>query len=156
MANMAQAQNSAIGTATGSVNIVRPISITNSAGLQFGKFAQPNAAGSVTITPGGTVTLSGVGTVGTQTTSAAAFAVNGDGGAVFGITGPGSNTFAMTAGTSGTIVVTTSLSSALGTLSGTTGSAGSTTFTVGGTMPLASAQAIGTYSGTFNVTVTYN
>ena len=156
LAVQAQAQNSAIGTASSSVTIVRPITITNSAGLQFGKLAQPNAAASVTITPGGTVTRTGIGTVGAQTTSAAQFSVGGDGGAVFGITGPGSNTFAMTAGTSGTIVVTTSLSSALGTLSGTTGSAGSTTFTVGGTMPLASAQAIGTYSGTFNVTVTYN
>jgi hypothetical protein len=156
LAMQAHAQNSAIGTASGTVTIVRPITITNTAGLQFGKLAQPNAAASVTITPAGAVTRSGIGTVGTQTTSAAAFSVGGDGGAVFAIAGPSGGTFAMTAGTSGTIVVTTSLSSATSTLSGSTGSAGSTTFTVGGTMPIASAQTIGSYSGTFNVTVTYN
>ena len=155
LASMAHAQNVATGTATGSVNIVRPITITNTAGLQFGKLAQPAGAATVTVSPGGTVSLSGVGTVGTQTTSAAGFNVGGDGAAVFAINVP-SGTFNMLAGTSGTILVSTSLSAATGTLSGSTGSAGSTSFTVGGIMTLGAAQALGAYSGTFNVTVTYN
>jgi hypothetical protein len=156
LANMANAQNVATGTATGSVTVVQPITITNTAGLQFGKLAQPAGAASVTITPAGGVTRTGVSGVGTQTTSAAAFGVGGDGAAVFAIAGPSGGTFSMLAGTSGTIIVTTSLSAATGTLSGSTGSAGTTSFTVGGTMPLAAAQTTGAYSGTFNVTVTYN
>jgi spore coat protein U-like protein len=151
----AHAQNVATGTATGSVTIVRPITITNTAGLQFGKLAQPAGAATVTVTPAGVVSRSGVGTVGSQTTSAAAFNVGGDGAAVFAINVP-SGTFNMLAGTSGTILVSTSLSAATGTLSGSTGSAGSTSFTVGGIMTLGAAQALGAYSGTFNVTVTYN
>ncbi|MDB5458754.1 MAG: hypothetical protein JWO72_495, partial [Caulobacteraceae bacterium] len=75
--------------------------------------------------------------------------------AVFAIASP-SSSFSMLAGTSGTIVVTTSLSAATGTLSGATGSAGTASFTVGGTMPLAANQVAGNYTGTFNVTVTYN
>ena len=156
LAAHAHAQNVATGTATGSVTIVQPITITNTAGLQFGKLARPSSAASVTITPAGAVTRTGISGVGTQTTSAAAFGVGGDGAAVFSIAGPSGGTFSMLAGTSGTIVVTTSLSAATGTLSGTSGSAGTTSFTVGGVMPLAANQTVGAYSGTFNVTVTYN
>jgi spore coat protein U-like protein len=155
LAAHAYAQNAATGTATGSVTIVQPITITNTAGLQFGKLARPASAASVTITPAGAVTRTGVSGVGTQTTSAAAFSVGGDGAAVFAIASP-SASFSMLAGTSGTIVVTTSLSAATGTLSGTTGTAGTASFTVGGTMPLAANQVAGAYTGTFNVTVTYN
>ena len=138
LAAHAHAQNVATGTATGSVTIVQPITITNTAGLQFGKLAQPGSAASVTITPAGAVTRTGVSGVGTQTTSAAAFSVGGDGAAVFAIASP-SASFSMLAGTSGT-----------------TGTAGAASFTVGGTMALAANQAAGAYTGTFNVTVTYN
>jgi spore coat protein U-like protein len=155
LSHTASAQNVATGTATGSVTVVQPITITNTAGLQFGKLAQPGSAASVTITPAGTVTRTGVSGVGTQTTSAAAFSVGGDGAAVFAIASP-SASFSMLAGTSGTIVVTTALSAATGTLSGTTGTAGTANFTVGGTMALAANQAAGAYTGTFDVTVTYN
>jgi spore coat protein U-like protein len=42
------------------------------------------------------------------------------------------------------------------TMSGTLGSAGTLPILVGGSFPLASTTALGTYTGSFSVTVTYN
>jgi len=156
LAGVAHGQATASANGTGSVTLVQPIALSSPTGLQFGKLVQPAAAASVTITPAGAVTRTGVGTLGSQTTSAALFNVTGDGGAIFTITGPAGNTFNMTASSSGTLLVTTSLSASSGTLSGTTGSGGATSFTVGGIMSIASAQTTGVYSGSFTVTVNYN
>ena len=153
-AGMAHAQGAATGTGTGTVSIVRPIAITSTATLQFGKFVQPTAAATVTISTAGAQGFSGVTTVGSQTFSAASFLVTGDGAAVFSVSSPG--TFSMSNGASATIAATDTASIATGTLSSTTGNVGSLTFAVGGGLSLTASQAIGSYTGTFNVTVTYN
>ena len=155
LAGMAHAQATSTGTGTGSVTLVAPITISNPAGLVFGRVNKPGASpATITIAANGSQTLSGVNAIGTQGNQAASFMVSGDGAAVFTIGTP--SAFNMTASSSGTIAVTPVASAASGTLSGTAGSAGTAPFTVGGTASLAANQVAGAYTGTFTVVVNYN
>ena len=102
----------------------------------------------VTVTGTGIAKLNGI------TPTAAQFGVTGEGGQAVTVSVPATITMA---GSGPNITVTTSATgSGVQTLSGALGAAGTLTVRVGGSFPLTSTTASGSYSGTFTVTVAYN
>lgn len=136
------------GTATATV--VAPITITHVSGkaLDFGAFTV-NSGGTVSVNSG-----SGAGSVGgsvvlvSTSTAADAFSVTGDASRSFAIsTTGGSVSLGATS-----MAFTTNPSAASLSLS----AAGTASFTVGGTLTVLGTEGAGTYTGTYNATVTYN
>ncbi|MBD7941580.1 DUF4402 domain-containing protein [Brevundimonas guildfordensis] len=151
---------SASTTGSGSITVIRPLTITKTADLKFGTVVRPSTgAGSVAVSAAGARSVAGgvVGLSSGDTPAAAAFTVAGEGGQSVSVTIPA--TFSMANG-SDTLTVTTSNSltgsAASQTLSNALGSAGSLAFTVGGSVPVASTTATGAYTGSFTVSAAYN
>jgi hypothetical protein len=141
------ASTSADATAT----VIVPIAITKNADLAFGKFAA-GAGGDVVMSTAGARSSTGGIVLSTVTPgNAASFAVSGDANATYAITLPANATLTSGANTM-TVASFTSNPSTTGTLS----AGGTATLLVGGTLSVASAQAAGSYSGSFSVTVEYN
>jgi hypothetical protein len=154
------AQSSASTTGTGSITIIRPITITKTADLAFGTVVRPaTGSGTAVVSAAGARTVTGgvVGLSSGATPAAAAFTVAGEGGQSISVTIPA--TFSMANG-SDTLTVTTSNnltgSASAQTLSNALGAAGTLGFTVGGSVPIASTTTTGLYSGTFTVSAAYN
>ena len=147
---------SAVANSTSTV--VTPINITKSADLAFGSFAASAAAGSVTITPGGTRSAGGGVTAVASTATAAKFDVTGEAGAGYSIdvvastlSDGGGNSMTLTPISDFTASASTSNTLTVGTLTG-----GAQSIYVGGVLAVAANQAAGTYSGTVTATVNYN
>lgn len=153
-ANKVMAQETATATAT--ATIVTPISITNTANMNFGNVAvQSTTAGTVVLTPGGARSATGGVTLPTTNGSvaAAAFTVAGTGSYTYSITLPSSALTITSGANTMTVTAFTSNPSGTGALT-----AGIQTLTVGATLNVSAAQPAGTYvSATpFDVTVNYN
>lgn len=135
------------GTAT--AEIVAPIAITHTTGaaLDFG-IMTAGTGGTVVVTTAGVGTPTGdVVLISGSANSADAFSVTGDASRTFTIvTTDGS----VTSGTNSMDFTTNA--AATGTLS----AAGAASFSVGGTLTVASGQAAGSYTGSYDATVTYN
>ncbi|SDR13687.1 protein of unknown function [Brevundimonas sp. 374] len=151
---------SASTTGSGSITVIRPLTITKTADLKFGTVVRPGTgSGTVVVSSAGARSVTGgvVGLNSGDTPAAAAFSVAGEGGQSVSVTIPA--TFSMANGTD-TLTVTTSNSltgsAASQTLSNALGSAGSLAFSVGGSVPVASTTATGAYTGTFTVSAAYN
>lgn len=149
-------------SATGSVTIFRPITVTKNADLKFGNIVKPSGGtgtASVAADAGGALTVgSGVVDLASgDASSAAKFTVAGEGGQAFTLAV--ADNFVITNGTDN-ITVTTSQDVADGTqnLSGALGAGadGTKEVHVGGSISVPSAISTGLFSGTFNVTATYN
>jgi hypothetical protein len=143
-------------SATSSATILTPISIGQTADMNFGNVAvQSTTAGTVILSAAGGRSITGgttlPATAGTVTT--AAFTVEGEPGYTYAITLPTSPLTISSGANNMTVSTFTSIPSATGTLIG-----GSEDITVGATLNVGAAQPSGTYvSGTpFNVTVNYN
>lgn len=151
-ATAAQAQfDSDTASGSASANVVTAISITNTAGLDFGDLVAGATSGTVVMTAAGVRTSTGGTTLGNPGAAAAAgFAVAGDPAATYAITLPTSIT--VTSGGDTMTVDTFTTPAATGTLDGT----GNDTIAVGATLQVGVAQAVGAYTGTFDVTVAYN
>lgn len=150
----ALAQNSANTSATGSVTIIRPITITKTADLQFGRIVKP-ATGSASVTIANTADSVSAGTAVSLggTISRAKFTIDGEGGQAISVS-VGSLT--MNGPSASTLVVALTPDQVTGVqLSNALGAAGSLTLNVGGSFPLPAAATTGLYSGTFTVTVAY-
>ncbi|OJU09896.1 MAG: hypothetical protein BGN86_10210 [Caulobacterales bacterium 68-7] len=145
---------------SGSITILRPLTVTKTADLQFGTVVRPStgsgtavisAAGARSVTGGVAALSSGA------TPQAAAFTVAGEGGQSISVTVPSS--FNVTNGTD-TLSVTTSNdlsgSASAQTLSNAVGASGSLAVHVGGTVTVASTNSTGAYTGTFTVSAAYN
>jgi hypothetical protein len=144
----------ASATANATATVVTPIAISNTADLGFGKFSA-GTGGTVVISTAGSRSATGAVVLLTGTAgSAATFDVTGDGSATYAITLPGSDATLTRASGTETMSVGTFISnpSATGTLSG----GGAQTINVGGTLTVGSAQVVGSYTGTFSVSVEYN
>ncbi len=157
LASPALAQNTQTATATGTATIIQAISVSAATNLGFGTIVKPSSgtstivvstAGSRSFAGGGNAVAANTGGV-----SAASFVVKGEGGSAVSMTVP--LTFSMTAGTN-TLVVTTTSTTTAGNLSGGIGAVGSFTVGVGGSFPLATNTASGSYSGNLVVTAQYN
>ena len=149
------AQTSAFDTATANANIIPAISITRTANLNFGDILQPGATGgTAVVTPGGVRNVSGVLGAG-GTVNAAAFTVGGSGAKQFNIVVTPA-TLAISNGTT-TMNVDTWTTSCVSpcTFPGAVATAQTLPLTVGGTLNVNAAQALGAYTGTFTVTVNY-
>lgn len=142
--------NTSTANGVASATVVAPIVLTHTSGasLNFGKFTV-GTGGTVVVSAAGAASVTGdTGIVPGSTSSADGFSVAGDASRSFSIsTASGS----VTAGAA-TIPFTTTPSAATGTLS----SGGTATFTVGGTLTVASTVTAGSYAGSYAATVTYN
>lgn len=142
-------------SATASAIEVIPITISNSANMNFGNISVGSTAGSVILAPSGVRSAVGGVTlpVLTGTVDNAAFTVSGSVSATYSISLPSSYT--ITSGTKTMIInAFTSDPSGIGTIS----SSGSQILNVGATLNVGAGQAAGTYTNTngFQVTVNYN
>ena len=151
---------SASTTGSGSITVIRPLTVTKNADLHFGTVVRPSTgSGSVVISAAGARSTTGgvVGLSSGDSPQAAQFTVDGEGGQSISVTIPA--TFSIANG-SDTLTVTTSNnltgSAAAQTLSNALGSAGSLVFKVGGSVPVAATSSTGLYSGTFTVSAAYN
>ena len=145
---------SATLTGAASATVIQPISIVATAPLSFGVMAQPTAAGTVTVSTAGIVTTGGgmVGNTaiaqGSSGPQAGKFRVSGDPGRQFFVTLPAAATVNRTGG---------SMTITLFTVGALTGSpVGTLDIAVGGTLAVGAAQPVGTYTGTYQITATYN
>ncbi|WP_298188774.1 DUF4402 domain-containing protein [Novosphingobium sp.] len=145
---------SATMTGTASATIITPISIVATAPLSFGVMAQPTATGTVTVSTAGVVSTGGgmVGNTaiaqGSAGPQAGKFRVSGEPGRQFFVTLP----LAATVNRSGASMIIT-----LFTVGALTGSpVGTLDIAVGGTLTVGGAQPVGTYSGTYQITASYN
>ena len=144
--------NSASTSANATARIVTPIAIAKTSDMNFGDVVAGGSAGTVVLTTAGVRSATGGTTLGNAgATAAAAFNVTGQGSATYSISLPASTT--VTSG-GNTMTVNAFASNPSGT--GALSAGGSQALTVGATLNVGASQATGTYTGTFNVTVTYN
>ena len=142
-------------TATGTVRLLTPISITKNADLRFGSVLTANAAGTIIIGHTSETDRN----LGSYTDIA-----NGDpfGAAKFTVGGTASQTFKITLPTTvsltgpGTALVVNAFTSDLPSAIGTLSTAGTKVFLVGAKITIPANQLGGLYSGTFSVSVAYN
>ena len=139
------AASATTATATASAVILRPITVTKTADLNYARIVTGAAASTVIVTPAGARTC-GVGLTCLGTTTAAAFSVVGTIGSVTTVTVPATVTL-----TSGANNMTSTLVSSAATLT----LAAANSFSVGGVLAVGASQPDGAYTGTFTVTVDY-
>ena len=168
VSGQAMAQSTAIGTATASATILRPITITKATDMNFGNVVTSSAAGTVVLLPDGTRSRTAGSTFipsNPGTVTAAAFTINGEGAATYSVTLPLSVSLTGGTGTAMTVATFTSTPGTVagaGTLNGSAGTAdtastaGTQTLLVGGTLAVGATQEAGVYKGDFDVTVAYN
>ncbi|MFA6127955.1 MAG: DUF4402 domain-containing protein [Bacteroidales bacterium] len=142
-----------------SAKIITTLTLTAGTELKFGTFSiSATTPGTVVIsTAGDRSRTGGVDLAGIDVFSAASYTVGGESGYQYGIVLPESDV-TLTSGAN-TMAVNTFLahtaSAGVDGLTGTLGGSGDT-FTVGATLNVPAAKPIGTYSGSFNVTIAYN
>lgn len=142
----------ASATSNADAELVAAIGITNAAGLNFGKFANNGAGGTVVVSTAGTVSTTGdVVAIASSGALAASFDVTGEANTSYTISLPASATVTDASANSMTVDTFDDSGSGTGTLDGT----GNDSFTVGATLTVGGTQVAGAYSGTFDVTVEY-
>lgn len=132
---------------TANATVLTPIAIAAGNTLEFGSFAG-NGAGTVVVSEAGARTATGsVLLIPGGTIRQGTFTVTGTGNATFAVTYPGSVNLS-----NGTETMALQVAgAATGTLA-----SGTATVNVGGTLTVAAAQAAGSYTGTYSMTVEYN
>ena len=151
--SFASAANAATSaTATATAEVLSTLSVTADTSLDFGQIAA-NTGGTVTVNADSSVSKSGA-LISTGTRAPATFTVVGSKGASVVLTLPSTTATLTRSGGTETMDLSGFNSNPNGAfqLDATTGSA---SFSVGGTLTVASAQAAGVYSGTFQVSVEY-
>lgn len=156
IAGLANAQSSANANATANATIVCPISIVNTANLEFGTIVNTSTGGTMTVaTNDGTSFTGGLssytGSAAHATPHAADFTVGGQSGFSYSITPTIVTNFGGSGATLGTL---TSSQGSTNTF-GTGGGCVTNVLDIGGTITITSA-ASGAYSATINVAVAYN
>jgi hypothetical protein len=161
VASSANAQASATGTGTASVQILKALSVTTHHDLAFGKVAISQiTAGTIAISESGTRSAqNGAVLVGGATVTPADFVFNGEPSqqvAVSYSTSAGAanspGTYQLSDGGSNNVTLTIT-SSKVG--NQTLDSSGDITVPIAGSVAISAAQAGGTYSGSYYVTVAY-
>ena len=139
--------NAATVSATAEVDILAPVTLAQTAGLDFGVVAAGAAAGTVTLTPASDVRTCSPGLACVGAANRGAFAVVGATGYTVAITVDATTTLTG-AGAPMSLALTPSTAAvvAIGLPQ---------TFHVGGTLTVGAAQAAGTYTGNYNVSADY-
>jgi hypothetical protein len=139
--------------------IIAPVTLTKNTDLHFGTMSVLTAtAGTCVLSTAGVRSATGGVNLSASApvSSTASYTVGGSASTTYAITLPASITVtAVTTMTIDNLLAHTASAGADG-LTGTLSGGGADTFTVGGTLNVAAAQASGLYTGTFNVTVAYN
>lgn len=148
------AQNTANSDATASARIVTAIDITKNVDLNFGILSTTPAGGTVTITAEEEFEVSYSANnmeVPAGSPTVAKFTITGEEDAAFGVNVPASITLTEVDGSNTmTIATAKNLLTTANTLED-----GSVELYVGGVLTVGANQAVGNYSGDFNVTVSY-
>ncbi len=131
--------------------VIAPIGISNTTGLNFGRIAPTGVAGTVVLDTADTRTQTNVDLVSGGTVTSAVFAVTGEASEAYAITLPASATI-ISGANNMTVDTFTHDAGGSPALDGT----GNDGFNVGATLNVGAAQAVGSYTGTFAVTVNYN
>lgn len=158
------AGNTSATTANVTTTIIRPISVTKNTDLRFGTIVRPGSGpGTVGLTTANVASVTGTGAIllPSSTTSAANFTVSGEGAQAFTLVIDSTVTLTNTATSGGTLTVTTVNDAGCTTscaLPGTLGDVANDTkiVNVAGSFPFTSTTNTGAYSGTLNISVTYN
>lgn len=137
-------------TAQAKAKVLKQISVTKAADLDFGTIVVSTSAGTVAIDASGSRTCDAALTC-SGTVSAAAFTIGGTRNEAVTITSDAAVT--LINADDGSQTMTASLVRSANGL--TLSNAGKGTFNVGGTLSVAASQLDGLYSGDFNVTVDY-
>ena len=147
----AVAQATATGTST--TTVIAPITITAVNDLAFGNVTEDGTGGTVTVTAAAAAAATG--TTGAQavdgTVTSGSFTVGGETGNLYDITLPSATTTLTGATTAAPTIAVSGLNTDIAV--GTIGTSG--TFYVGGIITLTAAQAVDTYTGSYDVTVQY-
>lgn len=165
---MAQSTATEAG-ATANANVIRPITVTKDASLEFGNIVAGAGTVAIEASVAGTRTDSTTALTPPAsqkgTINAASFDVTGEGAAIYTITLPADDAVILKNGAGGTAATEMKLSSftkaikgtgTLLTLDGSSGGAGAQSFYVGATLTSTAAQTPGSYTATYPVTVAYN
>lgn len=147
----ATAAHAASATGQAKARILRQITLTNTADLQFATIISGASASSVAVSTAGAATC-GANLTCTGTTTAASFDIQGTNNAVVLVGGDASVT--LTGDLGGTMGATLDYSTNSVTLTAGPGTVGGN-FKVGGTLSVGANQNSGVYTGTFNVTANY-
>lgn len=144
------------GSSTGEAQavIIAPLTLTHNSGakLNFGNVVNISA-GTVTVSAkDGSVTTSGVAWQG-GTTSADQFTLTGANGIPFTVSVPSSIT--VNNGSDNMTIGSVTSFCGTGATSSCVSSTGGTAVSIGGTLSVSAAQAAGTYTGTYTLSVTY-
>ena len=151
---MAQATDTESVNATATV--IKPLVLTVVGGLKFGKFVAGTGGGTVVIAADGDRSKSGSVVLFDQTSDEqeASFSVAGENLATYTITLPSTTT--LNGPSEATMSVGSFVTNKTEPLNkGTLDGSGSDTFTVGATLTVGANQTTGAYTGSFDVTVTY-
>ncbi len=153
----AASANASATQGTAQAAVVVPLKITAGTSLRFGQFANATTGGTLTIDPTGAVSTTG-GMVGANTFTQTG---TGRGNATFSVTGNPNAAFGVTVSTNVQLVNGVNRMAVTGFTGNVASSAaaldatGNFTLNVGATLNVAANQAIGTYSGTYVLTVVY-
>ena len=144
---ISSAANAATVSATAKVDILAPVTLTQTAGLDFGVVAAGAAAGTVTLPNSSNV----------RTCSAGLACVGAAQRGTFDVVGANGYTVAITVAASTSLTGPgTAMALALNPSATTVAATGTAqTFYVGGTLTVGAAQTAGTYTGTYNVSANY-
>lgn len=150
-AGVAKAQ-SATANFTANSQISAAITLSNTAALNFGNVV-PGTGGTVAVSSAGVRSLTGGVVAAGGTVTASGFSVSGTPSTAYNITLPAT---ANLTGPGAPMPVSFSAGQVTGaSLSRTLSAGGTDTFNAGGTLTVANAQAAGSYSGVFTMTVAY-
>lgn len=158
---MADGGSTSTANALASATIVKPINITESGNLDFGKLASGTASGTAVLTPDNSLSVTGgITKVSTNATTVPTYTVTGESSALYSVTLPGNNdvTLKMTGADDMTVTDFTAafIDGNSNELTNQTLTNGSVTFKVGATLNVNEGQAEGTYTGHYDVIVAYN
>lgn len=147
------------GSGTATAEVLTPITITNTASLDFGMFAVGATGGTLTISAstGGRTADGGIVLSSLDAGNKGTFKVDGKASATYSVTGAGPFTLTHATDTTKTMSFTPSYYTAAS-ATGATGTLvnGTDTLSVGGALTVNGSQLAGTYSGNYTVTVEYN
>ena len=150
-----------VANANASATIILPISLVKGNDMRFGTLAPSGVAGTVLLSTAGARTATNVQlqVAGGVAFGAGDFTATGQPSATYAITLPTTITVNSASNnmTIGTLLAKSASGTESHTATGTLGASGGTeVFTVGGTLAVGATQAVGSYTGTYSVTVNYN
>lgn len=149
------AQNSTSADVNASATVVRTLAVTSTTELSFGTFAAGSTSGTVTMSAIGNRSFSGgVTLVAANPGSQATVNLGGTPGTAYSVSLPSSVQLNAATG-SATMSLATFTTTIVGPQA-TLNTSGTGSFGIGGTLTVNANQPIGTYSGSFTVTLNYN